>query len=243
MRYVVVGSSHYTDSTLRTIRRADPYGIVFFVERSSEVAETIASRYKAIPVSGDLTEMSTYKKAEIDVTDVFIAITDSDALNIKLAKIAYDVYKIPKIIILMNNPLNLEALPKSASIKPITLQEHFVSQLELELSMDEWVEIPMPMSLGVKSLYYRFGKFSYKDLTPRKIKQELKGIEVAIIFFSSRGSIIENEEKTLGMGDYMVIMGEKSMVDGAKTKIESLMTKSLIATVGASSFSTPYKVG
>lgn len=243
MRFVVVGSSHFTDSTLKIIRKTDPHAIIFFIERSSEVSETIAKRYNAIPIHGDLTEVSTYIKAEIDKADVFIAITDSDALNIKIARIASEIYHVPRVFVWLNNPLNKEALSKDTTIKPITLQECFENQLELELASDTWVEIPLPSTIGLKMLFFRFNKFSYTDLTPRRIIEGLKDIDVTIFFYSNRGNLIENYEKVLGIGDYLVIVGEKDIVENAKRKIDGIISKSLVSTTGLTGISSPYKVG
>jgi len=243
VRFVVVGSSHYTEVALSAIRRADPYAIIYFVERSSEVAETIASRHKATPVSGDLLESSTYRRAEIEKADVFVAVSDSDALNIKLARMAREVYDIPKVIVWLNNPLNLKALEGDPRVRAITLQEHFESLLLAELSTDAWVVFPLPQSLGVAVAMYRFGKFAHRDLTPARVRMELQDHSVMVVFYNSFGSAIENENKVLSGGDYLAIAGEASEVKSAMRKLDKLFAKTMVSELSAAGVSTPFGVG
>lgn len=241
MRYIVAGSSHYTDSVLSAIRRADPTGIIYFVERSSEVSETIAKRFNARAVHGNLADISTYRRAEIDKADVFIAISESDALNLRLARMACEVYRVPKCVVYLNNPLNLENVPEGYNISPITLQRYFDFELELRLSSDVWIEAPLPEELGLKTYIYRFGRFSYGDLTIKKVRESVRDIDVALLFFNSSWARIENENKVLSGGDYLVLSGERASAERARSRIDEQIRKRLVGTlsdVGTAPFGT-----
>lgn len=229
MRYLVVGSSHYTDKIIKLITMSDPSSIIFFVERSSEVSETIAKRHNATPISGNLEDPQTYSKAEIDKADYVIAITDSDALNLKIASIAKGIYKVPRVIVYLQNSLNVELAKELEGIEIINLEPYFEYEVLSILSSDSWVEVPLRSEFGIKVFLYRFLGNAELGITPQMIKQLLSKYEyVDVLFFTPLKSLIENMDKKLSKGDYIVVYGENQSAVEAKEAISKLINSLIL---------------
>jgi trk system potassium uptake protein len=59
-------------------------------------------------IVGDGTDEETLKKAGIQDTDAFVAVTQGDNRNIMAAQIAKHIFKVPKVVIRIYDPLRRE---------------------------------------------------------------------------------------------------------------------------------------
>jgi trk system potassium uptake protein len=64
--------------------------------------------FKGTALVGDGTDDETLKKAGIEEADVFVAITQGDNRNILSAQIAKYIYKVPKVLLRIYDPLRRE---------------------------------------------------------------------------------------------------------------------------------------
>jgi trk system potassium uptake protein len=64
--------------------------------------------FKGTALVGDGTNDETLKKAGIDQADVFVAVTQGDNRNILAAQIAKHIYKVPKVVLRIYDPLRRE---------------------------------------------------------------------------------------------------------------------------------------
>jgi trk system potassium uptake protein len=64
--------------------------------------------FKGTALVGDGTDDETLKKAGIEGSDAFIAITQGDNRNIISAQIAKHIFKVPKVILRIYDPLRRE---------------------------------------------------------------------------------------------------------------------------------------
>jgi trk system potassium uptake protein len=64
--------------------------------------------FKGTALVGDGTHDETLKKAGIDRADAFIAVTQGDNRNILAAQIAKHIFKVPKVVLRIYDPLRRE---------------------------------------------------------------------------------------------------------------------------------------
>jgi trk system potassium uptake protein TrkA len=64
--------------------------------------------FKGIALVGDGTSDETLKKAGIEEADAFVAVTQGDNRNIMAAQIAKHIFKVPKVILRIYDPLRRE---------------------------------------------------------------------------------------------------------------------------------------
>jgi trk system potassium uptake protein len=68
----------------------------------------LPSDFRGVALVGDGTNDDTLKKAGIERTDAFIAVTQGDNRNILSAQIAQHVFKVPKVVLRIYDPLRRE---------------------------------------------------------------------------------------------------------------------------------------
>ncbi|MEM4035806.1 MAG: NAD-binding protein [Fervidicoccaceae archaeon] len=196
MRYVVVGATHFAELALRTIREHDLSPLISVVERSTEVAETLARAHGASAFHGDLEDLATLEKAGARRADFFLAATESDSLNLRLGELAKNVLKVPRVLVFLRNPMNAE-LAREKGLEPVAPDELALADLIVKLSSSEWVEIPLPGELGVSVLFYRVsGRGSPPLGEVRAAVEELGGL---LIVRSPAGELARSEPR-LGRG-------------------------------------------
>jgi trk system potassium uptake protein len=64
--------------------------------------------FKGTALVGDGTNDETLKKAGIDKVDAFVAVTQGDNRNIMAAQIAKHIFKVPKVMLRIYDPLRRE---------------------------------------------------------------------------------------------------------------------------------------
>ena len=91
---------------------------VTVIDRSQVQLDLAASRgslpadFTGTAVVGDGTDPELLKRAGIENADVFIAVTEGDNRNIMAAQIAQAIYKVPKVVCRINDPVREEAYRK-----------------------------------------------------------------------------------------------------------------------------------
>ena len=91
---------------------------VTVIDRSQSQLDLAASRgalpadFSGTAVVGDGTDPELLKRAGIENADVFIAVTEGDNRNIMAAQIAQAIYKVPKVVCRINDPVREDAYRK-----------------------------------------------------------------------------------------------------------------------------------
>ena len=68
----------------------------------------LAPDFKGTALVGDGTNDETLKKAGIESSDAFVAVTQGDNRNIMAAQIAKHIFKVPKVLLRIYDPLRRE---------------------------------------------------------------------------------------------------------------------------------------
>lgn len=91
---------------------------VTIIDRTQSQLDLAASRgalgpdFSGNAVVGDGTDSELLKRAGIEDADVFVAVTQGDNRNIMAAQIAQHIYKVPKVVCRIYDPVREEAYRK-----------------------------------------------------------------------------------------------------------------------------------
>lgn len=98
-------------------------GLDVVVLDSDETAfEQLSTDFSGFTITGSVAEYGVLKKANLDKADLFVAVTESDTLNIMCAEIALKYFKVPQVFARVYEP-SLEEFCRSLGIlavSPIT---------------------------------------------------------------------------------------------------------------------------
>lgn len=82
---------------------------VTVIDYASEAFRRLGSRYRGQRVVGNGLDDDVLRRAGIENCDVFLSVTQGDNRNIMAAQIAHQVYRVPKVITRINDPIRAEA--------------------------------------------------------------------------------------------------------------------------------------
>lgn len=220
MRYVVVGSSHYVYFILRAIRDVDPRGVIYVVERSHEVSRVLSSEFNARYHSGNLLDPATYEKIDIRSTDVFIAASESDALNIRLAELMKRVFGVPRVIVVVNNPANIEEYEKSGADYIINPYYNIETFVKASISSDRWIKSSMPELFGIDLYLNRFVKETVFGITLSLLRDAVKDLgDVIVLVMNREGGIVRDPGYELTEGDTVLVVSPRGLGEEAVSRI------------------------
>ncbi|MEZ0290083.1 MAG: NAD-binding protein [Sulfolobales archaeon] len=239
MRYVVVGSSHLLYFVLKAVRESDPLGLIYVVERSQEVARVIASQFNAIAHSGNLLDLSTYERIDVGKADVFIAATDSDALNIRLIELMKKSFGIPKVIGVVNNPDNIGEYKRAGAdhiINPLASVETLV---KASISSDRWVRSQTPEFFGVDVYINRFVRDTVYGISVAMLRDSVKRLsDVLVIVMNRDGSVIRDPEYELSEGDIVLVIAPRGLGEEAVKSINMAIDRLKMSRAGVETGTT-----
>ncbi len=220
MRYIVVGSSNYTYSILKAIKEVDPRGLIFYVDRSKEISEAIASQLNINYAYGDLLDPATYQRINAEISDVVIIATDSDALNIKLIELFKKIFSVPKVATIINNPMNLGEYMKSGADLIINPMATIESMIKAFISSDKWIKSSTPELFGSEVYLNRFVKETAFGITLSYVREAVKDLGDVLVFVVSRDNrIIRDPLYELVEGDSVIVIAPKGLGEEAIKKI------------------------
>lgn len=82
---------------------------VTVIDLLPEAFRRLGSRFKGHRVVGNGLDQDVLKRAGIESCDVFVSVTQGDNRNIMSAQIAKEVYKVPRVITRINDPIRADA--------------------------------------------------------------------------------------------------------------------------------------
>lgn len=82
---------------------------ITIIDWDSDSFRKLPKNFKGTTVFGSGVNREVLKKAGINQTDAFIAVTNKDNTNIMTAEIAKDVFKVPTILALVKDPVRAGA--------------------------------------------------------------------------------------------------------------------------------------
>jgi trk system potassium uptake protein TrkA len=131
MRVLIVGGGK-VGSHLASLLLADGYEVCVVENRSS----VLARLYRELPteavMDGDGTRMSTLEQAGIRSSDVLVAVTGDDEVNLAVAMMGRFIFNVPRIIARVNNPRNAWLFTPEAGVDVALNQSDLLAKLIAE---------------------------------------------------------------------------------------------------------------
>lgn len=131
MRVLIVGGGK-VGSHLAALLLADGYEVCVVENRSS----VLARLYRELPteaiMDGDGTRVSTLEQAGIRSSDVLVAVTGDDEVNLAVAMMGRFIFNVPRIIARVNNPRNAWLFTPDAGVDVALNQSDLLAKLIAE---------------------------------------------------------------------------------------------------------------
>ena len=77
---------------------------VLVIDKSESSNKRLSLDFGGINIFGDGMDIATLKEAEIEKASVLIAVTDDDNINIMVAQMAKELFKVPRVIARLYDP-------------------------------------------------------------------------------------------------------------------------------------------
>ncbi|HSV74161.1 MAG TPA: TrkA family potassium uptake protein [Chthonomonadales bacterium] len=107
MNVIILGCGR-VGSTLARLMYRDGHNVTV-IDVLSESFRRLGTRFKGQRVIGNGIDEDVLKRSGIESCDVFISCTQGDNRNIMSAQIAKSVYKVPKVMTRINDPIRADA--------------------------------------------------------------------------------------------------------------------------------------
>jgi Trk K+ transport system NAD-binding subunit len=203
--------THTGGLAVAALREADPEGKLIIVEPTVEKSAAAKKQFPwAEVLKKNVDEFIEYLKENAQLIDVFVACSDSDAVNYRFCKTALDM-GVPMVIPVLNNPLNRELFQRSgvsiivnpyASIKPKLLE-----------ALKAGGEIPLYESLNSQVVLQ-----AYKPTS--RVKLEVSEGEVCLLAVKADGSAV-SRVKEIDRNEMLYVLG---VSDAVRRCLESVRT-------------------
>ena len=106
MNVIILGCGR-VGSTLARSMHKDGHSVTV-IDVASEAFRRLGTKFKGQRVVGNGMDEDVLKRSGIANCDVFVCVTPGDNRNIMAAQIAQSVYKVPKVITRINDPIRAD---------------------------------------------------------------------------------------------------------------------------------------
>jgi trk system potassium uptake protein TrkA len=106
MKLIIMGCGR-TGALLASIMDADGHNVTI-LDINDYSFRRLPPDFKGTALVGDGTDDETLNKAGIKEADAFVAVTQGDNRNIMAAQIARHIFKVPKVVLRIYDPLRRE---------------------------------------------------------------------------------------------------------------------------------------
>ncbi len=107
---------------------------IVIIDNNPDTFEELSSDFSGFTIEGDATEISVLQKAKVDKADVFLAVTNNDNINLMVAQIAKNIFKVPDVVARVYDPKR-EVVYHNMNISticPVMLAaDEFIKQTEI----------------------------------------------------------------------------------------------------------------
>ncbi|MFN3762702.1 MAG: potassium channel family protein [Anaerolineae bacterium] len=131
MRVLIVGGGK-VGSYLASLLLADGYEVCILENRASVLARLYRELPTEVVMDGDGTRMSTLEQAGIRSSDVLVAVTGDDEVNLAVAMMGRFIFNVPRIIARVNNPRNAWLFTPEAGVDVALNQSDLLAKLIAE---------------------------------------------------------------------------------------------------------------
>ncbi len=106
MNVIVLGCGR-VGSTMARAMFQDGHTVTV-IDLANEAFRRLGTKFKGSRVVGNGMDEDVLKRAGIEKCDVFVCVTPGDNRNIMAAQIAHEVYKVPKVLTRINDPIRAD---------------------------------------------------------------------------------------------------------------------------------------
>jgi len=106
MRVVIAGLGQ--TASLLASKLAEEDHDVTVIDWNPDAFDVLSDDFPGHLVEGNALDTETLRRAEIDQADVFVAATEGDNRNIMAAQIASYVFKVPKVVTRIKDPIRAD---------------------------------------------------------------------------------------------------------------------------------------
>lgn len=99
---VIIGCGRLGASLANTMSEGDGDVTIMDIDKNS--FRKLSSSYGGLVVKGDGMDFADLEEAQIDKADVVVAVTNNDNVNIMIAQIAREIYKVKRVIARLYDP-------------------------------------------------------------------------------------------------------------------------------------------
>ena len=135
MNVIILGCGR-VGSTLARLMFHDGHTVTV-IDAVSESFRRLGNKFKGQRMVGNGIDEDVLKRAGIDKCDVFIAVTQGDNRNIMAAQIAHEIYRVPKVVTRINDPVRAD-LYRQTGIVTICGTTLFSGLMRDYINTEEW---------------------------------------------------------------------------------------------------------
>lgn len=106
--YIVILGCGRVGSTLAALMSEEGHEVVI-IDRNSDSFRRLKKDFKGRTVSGFGIDSEILKKAGVEKADVFVSTTTGDNTSIMVAQMAKKIFKVPKVVARIYDPIRAEA--------------------------------------------------------------------------------------------------------------------------------------
>ncbi|MBI2942325.1 MAG: TrkA family potassium uptake protein [Chloroflexi bacterium] len=129
MRVVILGCGRVGARLANVLSHAGH--TVGIIDKSADAFRRLAPGFRGLTVVGTGIDEDVLRRAGIDQADVFAAVTDADNTNIMASQVAEVIYRVPKVITRIYDPIRNEAYQTLGleTVCPTTLGAERIKQM------------------------------------------------------------------------------------------------------------------
>jgi trk system potassium uptake protein len=105
---------------------------VVVLDKNSESFACLDDGFSGFAVNGDATELEVLQKTQMQKADIVAACTENDNVNMMVAQIARDIYRVPKVMARVFDP-NRASIYRDLNIQTICPTQLSVAQFRDEI--------------------------------------------------------------------------------------------------------------
>jgi trk system potassium uptake protein len=105
---------------------------VVVVDKDMSSFASLDDGFSGFAVNGDATELEMLEQAHLERADIVVACTENDNVNMMVAQIARDIFRVPKVMARVFDP-NRASIYKDLNIQTICPTQLSVAQFQSEI--------------------------------------------------------------------------------------------------------------
>ncbi|HZY46206.1 MAG TPA: TrkA family potassium uptake protein [Candidatus Bathyarchaeia archaeon] len=213
MRLLIVGAGRIGMHLIGYLSSSDENQLTV-IEKKGEQCKAVAEKYDATILNDDGSKLDVMKKADASQSDLLVAATDDDRVNLAISRAAKKEFGVPRVIAVANSPRNKTRLIQAGAdvvICPIDLalrdfenvlsKDHSITLMYRAAENLRVAEAVIPVNASL------IGKKFHEIQLPEKCKVGL--------VCRDNGFVFPEPELELKSGDKVLLLGEAESV--AKT--------------------------